>query len=74
LPSPPLWLIDDRDDRGRPWFERLTRSGEEGPGWRREARRVAAWVLVMNATYLVTLIGPLVLVRELFGDPSSLVP
>jgi hypothetical protein len=69
-----LWLIDDRDDHGRPRFERITRAADRPPGVARETRRAAAWVLVMNATYAVTLMGPLVALRLAFGPSSTIVP
>jgi hypothetical protein len=68
-----LWLVDDRDDHGRPRFERLL-GGQRGTGPGRELRRAGAWILVMNVTYLVTLMGPLVAFRLAFGVDSALVP
>lgn len=68
-----LWLVDDRDDRGRPKFERVLRGdGPPRPG--RELRRAGSWIIVMNVTYLVTLMAPLVLLRLAFGPESELVP
>ena len=69
-----LWFIDRRDDHGRPTFERMTRAHDAEPGWPRDLRRLGAWIVTMNGLYLITLTGPLVVLRELFGDPSSLVP
>ena len=69
-----LWLIDTRDDRGRPRFERLLRSRNPRPGASEQVRRAATWVIAMNVTYFVTLIGPLVALRLAFGGPSTLVP
>src|SRR5438132_1091894 len=42
-----LWLVDDRDDTGRPRFERLARASGRPVGAGREARRAGAWILVM---------------------------
>jgi hypothetical protein len=69
-----LWLVDDRDDTGRPKFERLVGATAQPAGWRREARRAVSWIAVMNVTYLVTLMGPLVALRLAFGPSSTLVP
>src|SRR5580698_9845954 len=68
------WLIDRYDANGRRVFE--VRLGVERlkEGWRREIGRLASWVGVLNVTYLVTLIGPLVVLRLAFGPQKSLVP
>ncbi|WP_396904564.1 hypothetical protein, partial [Mycolicibacterium phlei] len=41
---------------------------------RRDARRAVAWVLTFNATYWLFLVTPCLVIRFLFGDPSSMVP
>jgi len=33
-----------------------------------------AWVLTFNATYWLFLVTPCLVIRFLFGDPSSMVP
>ena len=68
------WVLDQRDDSGRHRHETLLRVHRVRAGWRREVARVASWVAMMNAVYLVTLILPLVAVRELFLVDSRIVP
>lgn len=67
-------LIDNRDDRGHPRFEGWFGVTRVRAGWPQELTRVGVWIVVFNVTYLVTLIGPLVAIRELFGPSSAIVP
>jgi len=48
----------------------------EAPSWdvRYELARVATWCIGFNVVFFVTCIGPLMLVRILFGDPNPLIP
>ncbi|MBU1054896.1 MAG: spirocyclase AveC family protein [Proteobacteria bacterium] len=68
------WMLlrNSPDERVRfeSWF------GVEGikAGWKRELTRLVAWIVVMNGLFIIFLSGPLVAVRELFGNPSLLVP
>lgn len=68
------WIMDQRDDEGRFKIEVLAQVVDIRPGWRRETARALFWIVWMNAAYWIFLIGPLIAFRELFGDPSSIVP
>jgi hypothetical protein len=68
------WIIDQRDDLGRFRFEVAGGVLRIREGWRREAGRAGAWIVMLNLTYAVCLIAPLVIWREGWGAASQLVP
>lgn len=68
------FLIGWTDGEGRPRFESLLAPAGLPKGIRRDARRAVAWVLTFNATYWLFLVTPCLVIRFLFGDPSSMVP
>lgn len=68
------WLIDQRDDTGTARFERAFGVRRMRAGWGRETARLGAWVAVLNAAYLLVLMGPLVAIRLALGPASAIVP
>jgi hypothetical protein len=68
------YVLADRDERGHAMFESVFRVTSVHPGWRRESARLVAYVIAMNALYLVFMSIPMILVRELFGHPNPFVP
>jgi uncharacterized protein DUF5135 len=68
------FLIGWTNDKGRPRFEALIAKPSLPQGLKRDALRSAAWILTFNVTYWLFLITPMLIVRELWGDPSPLVP
>lgn len=69
-----VWLLLQQNDKGWLLHERALRVDRVGAGLRRELARVGAMALLMNATFWFVLVFPTILVREAFGDPSTLVP
>ena len=67
-------LLSWRDAEGRARWESWFNIAQMRAGWRRELARVSIWCVVMNVAYLLLVAMPFVLVRELFGDSSSIVP
>jgi hypothetical protein len=68
------YLILHRDTHGHRAIETITHPAAALPGWRRELRRVLAWVVVWNCAYLMFLTVPVMAARFLWGEPNSLVP
>ena len=68
------WVLDQRDQTGRHRFEVLLGVTKLKEGWKRETARVGAWVATMNVLYWALLIFPIVLVRQIGGGASSVVP
>lgn len=61
-----------RNDRGEDVFDVIARSVlRRKPG---QVATLVTWVVTFNVAFLVTTIGPLMIVRALFGPASSLVP
>ncbi|WP_380879743.1 hypothetical protein ACFB49_24000 [Sphingomonas sp. DBB INV C78] len=67
-------LLVPRDADGLRWHERRLGVDRVGPGWRREAARAGAFILLFQVTMFAVNIGPAILGRLLFGGPSVLVP
>ena len=65
-----LW----RDDKDRPQVEVRSGVTRARSGWRQDVARVAVWAVTANVLYFVTLVGPIVVIRELFGHANELVP
>ena len=67
-------LLDHTDDRGFYRVEVIAGASRVGAGWRRESRRLVAWIVTMNV--LIFVFQPLVLCigRSLFLHGSSYVP
>jgi hypothetical protein len=63
-----------RDDRGRWSHERLLGVDRVSEGWKRELARAGAWSATLNVLFWFLLVLPLILVRQAFGESSSLVP
>jgi len=68
------FLIGWTNQEGRPRFEALIAKPDLPRGIKRDALRALAWILTFNVTYWLLLITPMLIVREIWGDPSSLVP
>ncbi|MGO9101989.1 MAG: hypothetical protein ACLP9Y_22035 [Mycobacterium sp.] len=68
------FLIGWTNDEGRPRFEAIIAKPGLPRGIKRDALRALAWILTFNVTYWLFLITPMLIVREIWGDPSSLVP
>lgn len=67
-------LILTEAANGYPAFEGITSAHQRKAGWRRESARALAWMIIWNITYWLLLCTPLITVRELWGNPSPLVP
>ncbi len=67
-------MFDRRGDRGLVWFERTARIGRLAQGARREATRVVVWCVAITAMYFVFFMGPLMILRGIFGHPDPYVP
>ncbi len=67
-------IFDRRNDKGLVWFERVANIGRLAPGGRREAVRVVVWCVAINIMYFVFFMGPLMVIRGLFGHPDAYVP
>lgn len=67
-------LILTSDIKGYPLFEGIARAHKRQAGWRREAARALAWIVVWNISYWLILCTPLITMRELLGNPNPLVP
>lgn len=68
------YFILRRGRDGHPQFEQLTHPERFAPGWSREGMRALSWIIVCNLAYWFAFSFPLIIVRELFGQPNSLVP
>ena len=68
------WLIDQRDANDVCDFERRFGVQKAEAGLARELRRLVAWSVTLNATYVGVLIAPLVALRLAFGVDSAIVP
>lgn len=68
------FLIGWTNEEGRPRFEALLAKAGLPQGLKRDLLRALAWVLTFNVTYWLFLITPMLIIREVWGDPSSLVP
>lgn len=62
------------DADGRRKVESIARVDRVSAGLRRELARIATWAVTINAIYLITLVGPIVVYRELFGHANVFVP
>ena len=68
------FLIGWTNQEGRPRFEALIAKPDLPRGIKRDALRALAWTLTFNVTYWLFLITPMLIAREVSGDPSPLVP
>src|SRR3546814_389544 len=67
-------LLVPRDAQGFRWHERALHVNAISPGWKREAARAAAFILLFQISMFVINIAPAIIGRMLFGGPSLLVP
>src|SRR3546814_665618 len=67
-------LLVPRDAQGFRWHERALHVNAISPGWKREAVRAAAFILLFQISMFVINIAPAIIGRMLFGGPSLLVP
>lgn len=68
------FLIGWTNEEGRPRFEALLAKPGLLQGLKRDLLRALAWVLTFNVAYWLFLITPMLIIREIWGDASSLVP
>ena len=68
------FVLSLRGPDGRVRFESWFGVERIRDGVSREFARIGAWILTMNVLYLAIMITPIIVVRELFGVPSDLVP
>jgi len=69
-----VWSLDNRDAKGRTWFERFFGSASQPMETRGQIKQVLAWCLGMNIMYLICLTIPLVTFRSLFLPTSLVIP
>lgn len=69
-----VWMLAQRDDRGFLLHERLLRVDRVRSGVAMETARLGSMIVALNLSYIVVLVLPVCLIRELFGDSSSAVP
>lgn len=67
-------LLVPRDAQGFRWHERALHVNAISPGWKREAARAAAFILLFQISMFVINIAPAIIGRMSFGGPSLLVP
>ena len=67
-------LVAARDARGFFWHERKLGVDTIAPGFKREAARAGAFMLMFQVTMFAINIAPAIIGRLLFGGPSLLVP
>lgn len=67
-------LLVWRDALERPRFEGLFGANRRPPGWGRELRRLAAWIVTMNGVYWFAFTLWMIVVRSAVGAPNPLVP
>jgi hypothetical protein len=69
-----VWFLTFRGSSGRALFESWFRAELIRNSVARGVARIGVWILVMNMFHLVFGAIPLIVIREIFGVPSTLVP
>ncbi|OCK74388.1 hypothetical protein K432DRAFT_199738 [Lepidopterella palustris CBS 459.81] len=69
-----VWSIDNRDSKGRTWYERWFGSEPQPKDALGQIRQVLAWCVGMNIMYACCLTVPLVTVRVWFLPESTVIP
>jgi hypothetical protein len=69
-----VWTLDNRDARGRTWFERWFGAGGTAKTTHGQIRQLIAWCIGLNIMYSISLTIPLVAIRVLFLPTSTVVP
>jgi len=69
-----VWSLDNRDAKGRTWFERWFGAGVQPKDTFKQIWQLIAWSLGMNIMYSISLTIPLVVFRNLFLPASLVIP
>jgi hypothetical protein len=66
--------LDQRDSKGRTWFERMLRVPADVQTVGQRVRQVVSWIVGMNMLYSICLTIPLIVIRLLFLPDNPYVP
>jgi hypothetical protein len=69
-----IWSLDNRDDKGRTWFERWFGAEANPKDLNGQLQQLLAWTLGLNIMYAISLTIPLVVIRIYFLPESTVVP
>jgi hypothetical protein len=67
-------LLAKKDENGQWWHERKLGVAATGSGWTHEIKRLGAFILMFQVTFLLVVTLPPIIARLMFGGPSLLVP